>query len=169
MRRERDSEPLRASLLDRLSDDKPTAKRDASDRVYVSPEEHRAAVVRDLAWLLNTVSLLDDEEERLAPLAAESVLNFGVREMTGRTASTVEPRKLERSLKKAILAFEPRFIASTLKLRVVADEDASAHNAVVFQIEGRIEADPRPLHLALRSELDLETGGVSLAELEERG
>ena len=38
------------------------------------------------------------------------------------------------------------------------------HNALTFEIEGDLWAEPLPLHLHLRTEFELENGNVSVAD-----
>ena len=47
-------ERLQPSLLDRLTDSAPDTKRESRDRRVLSMRRLRSAVLRDLAWLLNT-------------------------------------------------------------------------------------------------------------------
>ncbi len=37
-------------------------------------------------------------------------------------------------------------------------------NALAFEIEGELWADPVPIHLFMQTEVDLETGSVSIKE-----
>jgi type VI secretion system protein ImpF len=40
------------------------------------------------------------------------------------------------------------------------------HNALVFEIQGELWAQPVPLELFLKTEIDLETGNFSVAEVD---
>ena len=55
-------ERLFPSLLDRLSDDQPLEQKESRDRRVFSVSKLRAAVLRDLAWLLNTCHLAASED-----------------------------------------------------------------------------------------------------------
>ena len=50
-------------------------------------------------------------------------------------------------------------------VRVVATEDEMSPNALRFEIEGALWAQPIPERLYLQTEIDLETGSVSVVEL----
>jgi len=39
-----------------------------------------------------------------------------------------------------------------------------SHNAMTFYIEGELWADPVPLHIYLKTELDLESGDLKIFE-----
>ena len=69
---------------------------------------------------------------------------------------------MERLLKQVIVNFEPRIIRHTLTVRVIADKTLFDHNALIFEIEGELWAEPQPLHLLLRTEFELEDGNVSV-------
>ena len=55
-------------------------------------------------------------------------------------------------------------LPKTIKVRVVVTEDQYNRNAVAFQIKGELWAQPVPLDLLLKTEIDLETGDVSVQE-----
>ena len=55
-------ERLQPSLLDRLTDDSPTERRESRDKHVISPSRLRECVRRDLTWLLNTANLATVED-----------------------------------------------------------------------------------------------------------
>lgn len=124
--------------------------------------EIRACVKRDLDWLLNASQYELQAELEDYPEVEKSVLNFGLPDLTGKTVSGVDMRTMERMLKQGILNFEPRVIKKTLNVRVLVDRSMFNHNAVSFEIEGQLWAEPEPLHLHLRTEFELESGEVSV-------
>src|SRR5512140_2618570 len=156
---------LQPSLLDRLTDNDPERKQESRDARVLSPSRLRECVRRDLAWLMNTthfkaVQNLDDH-----PLVARSVLNFGLPDLAGRTSSTVDAVALEQAIRKVILDFEPRLVARTLRVRLVIDEKQMNHNAMTFDIEAELWAQPLPLRLFLRTAIDLEGGTIDVRDL----
>jgi type VI secretion system protein ImpF len=157
-------ERLQPSLLDRLTDDEPQQQVESRDRRVLSPARLRECVRRDLTWLLNTTHLQAVQSLREYPSANSSVINFGMPDLTGQTASSVDLRALERVLVQVIGAFEPRLLKSSVKVRLFADETKMSHNALVFDIEAELWAQPLPLRLFLRTEIDLENGGVVVSE-----
>ncbi|MCC6510644.1 MAG: GPW/gp25 family protein, partial [Pirellulaceae bacterium] len=72
--------------------------------------------------------------------------------------------RMEREVRQAIINFEPRILKDTLSVRVVYTFDLMSRNTVVFEIDGELWAQPVPIKMYLRTELDLETGKVSIAE-----
>ena len=127
-----------------------------------SLKEIRDCVKRDLDWLLNASQYSPQADLEDYPDVACSVLNYGMPDLTGKTVTGFDPRYMERLLKQVILNFEPRIIRHTLTVRVIADKTLFDHNALVFEIEGDLWAEPQPLHLLLRTEFELEDGNVSV-------
>ena len=44
------------------------------------------------------------------------------------------------------------------------DEEEMSHNALTFEIEGMLWAQPTPLQLYLKTEIDLDLGGIKITE-----
>lgn len=157
-------ERLQPSLLDRLTDDEPDKRQESRDKRVLSPTRLRESVRRDLTWLFNTVNLAATSNLEDYPEVERSTLNFGLPDLAGRTASTVDKAALERLLRRAIWDFEPRLTRNAVKVRLVVDPDKMSHNAMCFSIEAELWAQPLPLRLFLRTELDLENGEVRVSE-----
>jgi type VI secretion system protein ImpF len=157
-------ERLQPSLLDRLTDDERDHKQESRDKRVLSPARLRECVRRDLTWLLNTTHLAALENLEEHPDVQRSVLNYGMPDLAGRTVSSVDARSLERLLIKVIADFEPRLLKSSVKVKIIADPDKMNHNAMCFGIEAELWAQPLPLRLFLRTDIDLETGTVAVTD-----
>jgi type VI secretion system protein ImpF len=159
-------ERLQPALLDRLTDEEPDKQVEGPDKRVLNKVQLRQAVLRDLVWLFNTTRLESSEDLSNAPNVRSSVLNFGLPALSGATASTLDPTDLERAVRDAIIAFEPRILAPSLRVRaVVSDTQLDQHNVISVQIEGQLWAQPVPLEVLLRTNVDLETGKVEIMEL----
>jgi type VI secretion system protein ImpF len=158
-------ERLQPSLLDRLTDDDPHLQTESREKRFLTPARLRECVRRDLAWLLNTTNLASLEDLAAAPDVQNSVLNYGMPDLAGRTVSGVDSRLLERLLHQAIVNFEPRLLKGSLKVKLFVDDEKMSHNAMCFDIEAQLWAQPLPLRLFMRTEIDLENGGVSVTDL----
>lgn len=154
-------ERLQPSLLDRLSDDEPGSASEPRERRVLSLRTLREAVLRDLAWLLNTTNLLSVVDVEKLPHVANSVLNYGVPDMSGIPISSVNIAQLERGIRQAIWDFESRLVRSTVSVRALSSD---THNKLTFEIQADLWAQPYPERLYLKTELDLERGQVVLAE-----
>ena len=157
-------ERLQPSLLDRLTDREPASNRESRDRRVLSTDKIRESVIRDLGWLLNTSNLGITEDLGPYPAVAESVLNYGAPDLAGVTASSTNEVELEKAIREAIINFEPRILADSLKVIVETRRNELNHGTLSFRIEGDLWAQPMPISLYLRTELDLETGSYSLAD-----
>ena len=131
-----------------------------------SLKEVRACVIRDLDWLLNAHSYSPAEDLEAYPEVANSVINYGLPDFAGLTASSIDVRYLEKIFKQAIIDFEPRILKNSLKVKLLADESMQDHNALIFEIDAEVWSEPLPIHLHLRTEVELESGGISVAELD---
>jgi type VI secretion system protein ImpF len=159
-------ERLQPALLDRLADNEPDKKLEPREERVMTRARLRQAVLRDLAWLFNTTKLDCRQDFTGYPFAGCSVINFGLPALSGETASTLDVIELERSIRQAIIDFEPRIDPSSLQVEaVVTDLQLDRHNVISVQIRGNLWAQPVPLELLLRTDVDLETGQVEIRDL----
>lgn len=157
---------LQPVLLDRLTDTAPLSHVEAEDNRVMNKAQIREAVLRDLSWLLNSVQPLDKELAKRFPAAADSVLNFGLPAMSGQLASKIDVSLLERAIKQAILRFEPRVMEDSLQVTALdASSVLDTHNVIEFEIQGFMWAQPVPLELLLRTQVDLEAGQVEVRDM----
>lgn len=159
-------EQLQPSLLDRLTDDEPGKQVESRERRVLSMRALRQAVLRDLSWLFNT-SNLTTTQPAIADFAhvGNSVINFGMPDIAGKTVSGFRLEDLERSMRQAIWDYEPRIIRSTVLVRAIANESGhSRYNIIRFEVEVDLWAVPYPEHLYLKTELDLEAGSMRITE-----
>lgn len=158
-------EQLQPALLDRLTDKEPDKKLELRRQRVISKREMREAVLRDLAWLFNTTRLDAAMDPLKFPYARRSVINFGLPPLSGKTASSVELIDLERAIRQSILDYEPRILPASLQVRAIEADDLEQHNVVGVEISGQLWAQPVPIDLLVRTEIDLETGQVEIADL----
>ena len=159
-------ERLQPALLDRLADNEPEKKLEPREARIMTKSQLREAVLRDLAWLFNTTKLDSRQDFSGYEYAGRSVVNFGLPALSGETASTLDVIELERSIRQAILDFEPRITPSSLQVEaLITDQQLDRHNVISVQIRGDLWAYPVPLELLLRTDVDLETGQVEIRDL----
>ena len=158
-------ERLQPSLLDRLTDDEPDRPVESRGKRVLSAARLRESVRRDLAWLLNTTCLASVRDLTTLPEVADSTLNYGVADLAGRTKSTVKAEELERLIRHAIWKFEPRLVRRSVHVKMVGEPSEIRFNNMCFIIEAELWAQPIPLRLFLRTELDLESGDARVTEL----
>jgi type VI secretion system protein ImpF len=162
----RPQDRLQPALLDRLTDDEPDKKQEPREARVLSKSRMRQSVLRDLAWLFNVTRLDAVDDLAKAPFVRKSVLNFGLPALSGNTASSLDITELARAIREAVLTFEPRILPATLQIRTVLEAGAlDHHNVIGVEIHGELWAQPVPLELLIRTEFDLETGKVQIADL----
>ena len=158
------SERLQPCLIDRLVDDEPDKQKEPRERRVFSMRQLRAAVLRDLSWLLNASSKTNTGELADFPEASMSVINYGMPDYTGRTVSVLTPGELEQAIRKAIEFFEPRILKGSLRVTTAPRREQPGFNTVAIEVNGDMWAQSVPEHLLLRTEVDLETGQCRLRE-----
>lgn len=149
-------ERLQPSLLDRLTDQAPEQTRETFDQQTLSMLQLRQAVLRDIAWLLNTTSMSATEDLAATPLAMRSTINFGVPGLAGNIGTENRLGAIEAGIADAIRAFEPRIRADTLRVRLRPAGDKPTPS-LVFEIRGELWAQPVPQQLFLETAIELET------------
>ena len=157
-------ERLQPSLLDRLTDDAPEARVESREARVLNLTQLRASVMRDIAWLLNTVNFAASQD--LAPFreVEHSTVNYGIPDLAGSSAAGRNAKELERAVRQSILDFEPRILRDTVRVSVRLQPDAMSRHALTIIIEGDLWAQPVPLNLYLKTEVDLETGTVTVTD-----
>jgi type VI secretion system protein ImpF len=159
-------ERLQPALLDRLTDEEPATSLEPRESRVMTKRQLRQAVLRDLAWLFNATRLEAGTDLSRAPEVQRSVINYGLPALSGRSATSLDVAELERAIRQSILDYEPRILAATLRVTALLQpHQVDHHNVVGVQIQGQLWAQPVPLELLVRTEIDLETGRVEIADL----
>lgn len=151
-------EHLQPSLLDRITDLNPASKTDTTEERVMSLRRLRESVFRDLEWLLNTGCLETSQELDSYPEVRRSVLNYGVPDPTGASASSKDTASIEQEIRQAIIDFEPRILPGTLKVEVAIDHSEMSGKTITLQIQGELWWQPLPERFYLKAVLDPELG-----------
>jgi type VI secretion system protein ImpF len=162
-------ERLQPSLLDRLTDNAPEQKRESFDQQTLNMPQLRQAVLRDLAWLLNSTNLATTTELKPLPQVARSTINYGIPGFAGLISSATRLTGLEAALAEAIRAFEPRIRSETLKVRMRERTDDELGPSVQFEIRGELWAYPAPQQIFVQTAIDLETRLAQVTDQRTRG
>ena len=109
-------ERLLPSLLDRLTDDNPGDITEARERRAETMVQLRAATLRDLEWLLNTSNIESELDLSQYPELEDSVINYGLPNLSGTTITSVDFGMLESNIRKAIQAFEERILKDSVRV-----------------------------------------------------
>jgi type VI secretion system protein ImpF len=142
-------------LLDRLIDREPKLAGDPAITRAQSVRTLKAALRRDLEWLLNSRRVVEP-----APAAFEelnkSLYHYGLPDFSSMTVQSPKDRaRLLRELERSIELFEPRL----RNVRVVPIETPGASiRALRFQIEGMLMMDPAPELVSFDTLLQISSG-----------
>lgn len=155
-------ERLQPSLLDRLRDDEPHVAEESREKRVMTATRLREYVVRDLGWLFNCTRHWSLEELAGLPYVEASVLDYGIPDLTGAAIEGMDIEMLSQRIRAAIVTFEPRLDPASLHVEVQADTSRMDRLTLSFSIESTMWAQPMPLNLYLKTEVDLETARFSV-------
>jgi type VI secretion system protein ImpF len=142
---------VRRSVLDRLLQGGEGEPRTWQDSVRA----HRAAVLRDLQWLLNTRRVIREAPDEL-PELQHSVYHYGLPDMTSLSAdSPTARRQLLRRIESCIEQFEPRL--SAVRVREAPADPEPGHR-IQFVVEALLRLQPEPEPIAFDTVLDAASG-----------
>ena len=91
------------------------------------------------------------------------MVNYGIAPVAGGATTVRRIEAIREAIKEAVTLFEPRLRPESLRVRLREDEKGGPMT-IFFDIEGDMWAQPLPLELYLRSEIDLMTGHLSLEQ-----
>jgi type VI secretion system protein ImpF len=157
-------ERLQPSLLDRLTDLAPAERDESREQRVITAARLRECVTRDIAALLNCTRHWDGDELEGLDYVGNSVLNFGIPDLAGSALSGIDAAMLQNRIRVALLSFEPRLIAHTVQVTVSTDDARMDSRSLSFRIEAEMWAQPLPLGLYLRTDVDLETGEFRVSQ-----
>lgn len=147
---------MQLSVLDRLIDTDPTNRREVPLTRAQSVRELKAALRRDLEWLLNTRRCIQqpDAPEGVNLELTESVYDFGVPDFTSLSLDSDRDRQqLTRLIEDAVATFEPRLQG----VRIV-QQTTEKHRALRFVIEGMLQIEPSPELVSFDTFVELGSG-----------
>lgn len=155
-------ERLQPCLFDRLMDEDVQNKQESRSAKVISLSDYRAAVLRDLSWLMNCSNHRKSEGLDDFPNVESSVFNFGKPSLSGIGIAGMNVQQLEAEIARAIRNFEPRIVGDTLVVRAVHGESKHSPSTLVFEIRADLWARPFPEKLFIKTALDIETGAVTM-------
>lgn len=158
------SERLQPSLLDRLTDANPSEQTERRDDRVIDLRKMREIVQRDLAWLLNTSDNASMIDSKIYPNAAASVLNYGIHEVAGDYSTKERAELIRKSIVKAVRDFEPRIHPGSIDVQLRLTKD-NRDSIVTYDIRADMWAQPMPIELYLRSQVDVTTGELELERI----
>lgn len=151
MPREEDR-PVQQSVLDRLIDEDPGKLHETPPTRAQSTRALKAAVRRDLEWLLNTRAVAVPPPEQFQELK-DSVYTYGLPDLSSLSADDPDSRtRLRDYIARALEVFEPRLTNVYIGEAQVTEERS---RQVHFVIEAALKMDPTPEFVVFDTLLDL--------------
>lgn len=150
-----DSEgPITLSVLDRLIDLDPKNQSEAPLTRAQSLRRLKAALKRDLEWLLNTRRTIQE-----APASARelerSLYHYGLPDFTGFSLRSVrDQQRITKLIESVVSLFEPRLA----NVRVTMEPLPENARRLRFLIEGWLRIDPAPERVSFDTVLELSSG-----------
>jgi type VI secretion system protein ImpF len=132
--------PVSLSVLDRLIDREPERNLEAPLTRAQSLRELKAALRRDLEWLLNSRRMIVPVPDSLKELQC-SLFLYGLPDVSSLyLRSSVDQESLLKSIKQLVSLFEPRL----MNVKVVMEPAADESRILRFGIEALLRIDPAP-------------------------
>jgi type VI secretion system protein ImpF len=128
------------SVLDRLIDRDPGSSSEAPASRLQSLNDLKAAVKRDLEWLLNARQVVGGVPPELKELS-RSLASYGLPDFSAVSVkSPADQMRMERALELAISVFEPRLE----NIMVSLSQSRELDHKLRFRIDARIKVEPAP-------------------------
>ena len=148
------------SVLDRLIDREPKSQSEAPLTRSHSVRLLKAAVQRDLEWLLNTRRIFQEPDESLKE-TNRSAYVYGLPDFSQYTmASAADQAKLLRQILATIKLFEPRLANVRL---VPAEDPEKGIQQFRIRIEAMLLMDPSPEPVSFDTIIGLKTGNAKIS------
>ncbi|HWE99976.1 MAG TPA: type VI secretion system baseplate subunit TssE [Caulobacteraceae bacterium] len=122
----------------------------------------RSTVMRELNWLLNTTSLESINDLDPYPEVKTSVINYGVRDLAGKTLSQRVVQERGRQMREAIRAFEPRLDPDQLEVENV--KASGKPNSITYSIRSDVTSAVQAMPVEYKTDIELDTSSVTLRE-----
>ncbi len=145
------TQPIMASVLDRLIDDAPDEQDIKDSHRGLNLRQLRANVRRDLENLLNAKLQWQTWPDHLAELD-KSLMNYGLRDFSSMPVASLDGRlMLCQQVADTIKRFEPRFLEVMVE---TVDNEQPLDRVLRLKINALLYADPEPEFITFDSEVE---------------
>ena len=162
--RQRDSS---AAIETRNADgDRVLAPRRISPRAMVSEAALKSDLVEDLSSLFNTVNLEAAVDLEDLDFVRDSILNFGLTDLTTITSESAKAMGLSGSLKAALEKFEDRLVEGSLQVHQDNGVDAaSAEGKIRIHIKADMHAAPADFAVEFMTDIEAGSGRSQVSKI----
>jgi type VI secretion system protein ImpF len=123
------------------SGDRVLAQRRLRPRHVITESVLRREVYRDVDALLNSIALESTVDMSEAPYVRKSIINFGIPDIAHRTIDEASVDKIPAEIKQAIINYEPRLAADSVRVSRDMGVDA-AELKIRFVVRADLACDP---------------------------
>jgi type VI secretion system protein ImpF len=149
------------SVLDRLLDDSPKETSESQGAMYFDLRRFKQAVARDLEALLNTRCIDLEEEIERYPYARNSVINFGIIDLSSLSLLDPDDRALLRDkIRITIERHEPRLT----KVKVTLDAPRDMERMLRFRVDAVLKVHPNKPPVSFDAMLQLSSNAYQINE-----
>lgn len=149
------------SVLDRLLDDNPEEQAESPSAMYFDLRRFKQAVARDLEALLNSRCIDLNEEIERYPYARNSVVNFGIIDLSSLSLLNPDDRALLRDkIRVTIERHEPRLD----KVRVALDAPKDLERMLCFRVDAVLKVHPNKPPVTFDAMLQLSSNSYHISE-----
>jgi type VI secretion system protein ImpF len=150
------------SVLDRLLDDAPGEITEHQSILYFDLRRFKQAVARDLGALLNSRCIDLDQDIERYPHARNSMVNFGIIDLSSLSLLDPEDRALLRDkIRITIERHEPRLA----KVKVTLDAPRELERMLRFRVDAVLKVHPNKPPVAFDAMLQLSSNAYQINEL----
>jgi type VI secretion system protein ImpF len=138
------------------------ASRRSSSRAALTEPALRREVARDLESLMNTIAL--DSSQPLDDLShvRRSILNYGFPDIAHRTIDENSVDDLKDEIRAVLMNYEPRLIASSVKVARDATVDQAALK-IRFTVDADLFCDPVNVPVEFIAEVEMDSGKIQIS------
>ena len=139
------------------------AARRATGRIAISEPILRREVSTDVENLMNTISLESSFDLADCAFVKESILNYGIPDITHRSIDESGVDHIVGELQTALRTFEPRLVPESIKVeRDMSLDDADLK--VRFVIHADLRCDPLAVPITFVADVQTDTGTFFISQ-----
>jgi type VI secretion system protein ImpF len=138
------------------------ASRRSSSRAALTEPALRREVARDLEALMNTIAMGSSQPLDDLSHVRRSILNYGFPDITHRTIDENSTDDLKDEIRAVLMNYEPRLIASSVKVARDATLDQAALK-IRFTVNADLFCDPVNVPVEFLAEVEMDSGKIQIS------
>jgi type VI secretion system protein ImpF len=129
----------------------------------VTEGQLREQLALDLNALLNTVNMASGFDLTAFPKVRESILNYGLPEISNRTIDEHRVADIADEIRTALIQFEPRLLPDALTVTRDTTVDPYSLN-IRFAVSGEMACDPAAVAVEFVADIEIDTGKMRIGK-----